>query len=425
MRPGTLTPPAGSADETRTVDSASKSDAAGRPTILARYLRRAVLSRFNGIQGGRIVLLDGSFREVRGGADERALSATINVRSRRFYQRLVSGGSLGAAESYLDGEWDCDDLTALFRILAGNLESAASIDGRLAAATGALARWKHHIRRNTRRGSRRNIEAHYDLGDDFFRLFLDPTLMYSSAIFERPGMTLEEAQVARLERICRTLNLQPSDHVVEIGSGWGGFALHAARNYGCRVTTTTISPNQYRCAVERVQSAGLSGRVTVLNQDYRDLDDRYDKLASIEMIEAVGYEFFDVYFGKCASLLKPNGKMLLQAIVMPERRYKTYLQSVDFIQKYIFPGGCLPSIAAMQESVARTSNLRLLALEDFAGHYAQTLRAWRKRFLAKLDEVRTLGYDERFIRMWHYYLCYCEAAFEERAIGVVHAVWGR
>ena len=238
-------------------------------------------------------------------------------------------------------------------------------------------------------------------------------------------MSLEAAQTARLERICTQLDLSPDDHVVEIGTGWGGLALHVARSHGCRVTTTTISKNQYDFACLRVAEAGLEDRITVLYQDYRDLDGQFDKLVSVEMLEAVGPQFYDEYFRKCASLLKPDGRMLLQAIVMPEQRYAAYLKSVDFIQRYIFPGGCLPSVSAMHDAVQRTSNLRLLSLNDFAGGYAQTLREWRKRFLARLDDVRALGYPERFIRMWDYYLCYCEGAFDERAVGVVHAMWGR
>jgi cyclopropane-fatty-acyl-phospholipid synthase len=377
------------------------------------------------INGGQITLVDGPFREETGKSSSDSLSATISVRDPRFYRRAVLGGSLGAAESYLDGDWECDDLPTLFRIIARDLQSAASIEGRATAVARRIARLGHWLARNTRLGSRKNIEAHYDLGDNFFRLFLDPTMMYSSAIFEHEDMTLLEAQVARLERICRKLNLRPSDHVLEIGTGWGGFALHAARNFGCRVTTTTISKNQFETAKERIRQADLEDRVTVLYEDYRDLQGKYDKLVSIEMIEAVGHQYFDAYFHQCGRLLNSNGRMLLQAIVMPEKRYQQYLRSVDFIQKYIFPGGCLPSITAMQQSVSRQTDLRLLELKDFASHYARTLREWRSRFHSNLEDVQRLGYSDRFVRMWDYYLCYCEAAFEERAVGVVQAVWGR
>lgn len=396
-----------------------------RSSFLTRLLRRVVLSSLKNINGGQITLVDGLFREETGISSSDSLSATITVRDPRFYRRAVLGGSLGAAESYLDGDWECDDLATLFRIIARDLQSDASIEGRATAVARRIARLGHWLARNTRLGSRKNIEAHYDLGDDFFRLFLDPTMMYSSAVFEREDMTLLEAQVARLERICCKLDLRPSDHVLEIGTGWGGFALYAARNFGCRVTTTTISKNQFETAKERIRQADLEDRVTVLYEDYRDLMGKYDQLVSIEMIEAVGHQYFDAYFRQCGRLLKSGGQMLLQAIVMPEKRYKQYLRSVDFVQKYIFPGGCLPSITAMQQSVSKQTDLRLLELKDFASHYARTLREWRSRFHNNLEDVRRLGYPDRFVRMWDYYLSYCEAAFEERAVGVMQAVWGR
>lgn len=424
MRSATLTPPAHIATEIQTVPRSSTPAASDDSSVLSRYLRRGVLRSLKNIGDGEITVVDGPTSEEVGEPSNDSLCATITVGDPRFYQRVVLGGSLGAAESYLDGDWDSNDLTALFRILARNLESTSSIDGRATAAARRIARLGHWLARNTRRGSRKNIEAHYDLGDDFFRLFLDTNMMYSSAIFEREDMSLEEAQTARLDRICRKLDLRPSDHVLEIGTGWGGFGLHAARNYGCRVTTTTISKNQFETATQRIRQAGLDDRVTVLDQDYRDLRGQYDKLVSIEMIEAVGHQYFDAYFGQCGRLLKRGGQMLLQAIVMPEKRYGQYLRSVDFIKKYIFPGGCLPSITAMQKSVSRQTDLTLLEVKDFAPHYARTLREWRARFHSNLEHVRRLGYSDRFVRMWDYYLCYCEAAFEERAVGVVHAVWG-
>jgi cyclopropane-fatty-acyl-phospholipid synthase len=350
---------------------------------------------------------------------------TVIVNSDRFYKRLVWEGSLGAAAAYLDGDWECDDLTELLRIFARQLERQPAVLSPLASISQAMSRVGHWLARNTRRGSRKNIEAHYDLGDDFFRLFLDPTMMYSSAIFESESLSLEQAQLARLERICSKLALKTSDHLLEIGTGWGGLAVHAARRIGCRVTTTTISENQYLHARQKVRAAGLEDRVTVLKQDYRDLRGRYDKVVSIEMVEAVGHQFHDTFFRQIARLLAPEGKMLLQAIVIPEQRYERYLKSVDFIQKYIFPGGSLPSLSALQSAVTRTSRMRLLEVNDFAEDYARTLREWRSRFWERIDDVRELGYSERFIRMWHYYLCYCEAGFRERAVGVVQAVWGR
>ncbi|HSW51639.1 MAG TPA: cyclopropane-fatty-acyl-phospholipid synthase family protein, partial [Sulfuricaulis sp.] len=277
----------------------------------------------------------------------------------------------------------------------------------------------HWMNRNSRTGSRRNIAAHYDLGNEFFRLMLDETLMYSSAVFERPDMTLAEAQRARLDRICRKLALGPRDHVLEIGTGWGGFALHAATHYGCRVTTTTISREQYALAQERIAQAGLSDRVTVLLEDYRDLRGEYDKLVSIEMIEAVGHEYYETFFARCSALLKPDGLMLLQAITIADQRYEAARKSVDFIQRYIFPGSCIPSVSVMAQAVARATDMKLLHLEDIGPHYATTLRHWRERLYANADAVRQLDLSEEFLRMWEFYLCYCEGGFAERALGDV------
>ena len=394
-------------------------------SLLNRSCQRLVLKRLSSLQKGRLYLDDQCKRYVLGENSQDDLQATIAVRNPRFYRRLVTGRSLGLAESYMDGDWECDDLPSLFRIFSRNLDWHQTFGKTLELATRAAARVGYWLARNTRSGSRRNIGAHYDLGNEFFELFLDPSMMYSSAFYDDVGMSLADAQTARLDETCRRLQLKPTDHVLEIGTGWGGFALHAAKNFGCRVTTTTISENQFRYAQQRIAAAGLSDRVTMLQLDYRDLTGTYDKLVSLEMIEAVGPQFYDQYFSKCARLLNTNGRMLLQAIVMPEQRYSRYLKSVDFIQKYIFPGGCLPSVSAMQNSMTRNSSLRLLHMDDFAEGYARTLREWRRRFLERQENVRQLGYSERFIRMWDYYLTYCEGAFEEKAVGVVQAVWGR
>lgn len=398
----------------------------GRQTsLLNRSCQRLVLRRLSSLQKGRICIDDRCEKYVLGENAEDELQATITVINPRFYRRLVTGRSLGLAEAYMDGDWECDDLPSLFRIFSRNLEWHRTFGKTLELATRTAARAGYWLARNTRSGSRRNIGAHYDLGNEFFELFLDPSMMYSSAIFDDADMSLADAQIARLDETCRRLQLKASDHVLEIGTGWGGFAMHAAKNFGCRITTTTISENQFRYAQQRVAAAGLSDRVTVLQQDYRDLTGTFEKLVSLEMIEAVGPQYYDQYFSKCAGLLDANGRMLLQAIVMPEQRYSQYLKSVDFIQKYVFPGGCLPSVTAMQNSMTRNSRLRLLSMDDFAEGYARTLREWRRSFLQRLDDVRQLGYSERFIRMWDYYLTYCEGAFEERAVGVVQAVWGR
>jgi cyclopropane-fatty-acyl-phospholipid synthase len=347
------------------------------------------------------------------------LGATITVHDPRFYSDVAFGGSVGAGEAYIRGWWSADDLTALTRILLRNREVLDGMETGLARLAAPLRKALHWAARNTRSGSRRNIAAHYDLGNDFFQLFLDPTLMYSSAIFDRPEMSLEEASVAKLEHICRKLDLKATDHVLEIGTGWGGFALHAAERYGCRVTTTTISKQQYQLARSRIAAAGLEDRVTLLLEDYRDLEGQYDKLVSIEMIEAVGHQYYDAYFRKCAELLKPEGMMLLQAITIADQQYDYARKSVDYIKKYIFPGCCIPSVSAMTASIARASDMRLFDLEDIGPHYATTLRMWRENLFANIARVRALDLPESFIRMWEFYLAYCEGGFAEQALGDV------
>jgi cyclopropane-fatty-acyl-phospholipid synthase len=348
------------------------------------------------------------------------LEATIYVHRPSFFRSVMLGGTLSAAESYLQGDWDCDNLTTLFRIFARNLDTASRMDRGLAALTGVTHRLYHWLHSNTPAGSRKNIGAHYDLGNDFFRLWLDDSMAYSSAIFPGPESTLLEGSQEKFDRVCRKLDLQPTDHLLEIGTGWGGLAVHAAKHYGCRVTTTTISRQQAEIAAERIQESGVADRVTLLREDYRELTGKYDKLVSIEMIEAVGHRFMDEYLGKCSDLLKPEGTALLQAIVMPEQRFEQYLRSVDFIQRYIFPGGCLPSIASVLDASGRSTDFRLVHAEDFAPHYAATLRHWKEGFESQKDSILKLGYSEQFVRLWRYYLCYCEAVFEERQVGVVH-----
>ena len=393
-----------------------------QPTSLAQ---RLVIGRMEKLKHGSLTFNDRGATETFGDTSA-DLNATVTINDAGVYQRMLTGGSLGAADAYLDGDWDCDDLTNVIRVFARNLDVSSEQSNRASAFFARIAsKAMHWFNRNTKSGSRRNIEAHYDLGNDFFKLFLDETMMYSSAVFEDSSMTLAQASTAKLDRICRKLQLGPSDHVVEIGTGWGGFAHHAAANYGCKVTTTTISKEQHSWAVDRIKSAGLNDRVEILLEDYRDLTGQYDKLVSIEMIEAVGAQFLDTYFRKCGSLLKSDGAMALQGIVMPDQRYASYLKSVDFIQKYIFPGGALPSVSKMLNVVAADTDMRLVHLEDIAAHYARTLVEWRERFNEQLDEVRLQGFPERFIRMWNYYFCYCEAGFEERTTGTSQLVFAK
>jgi cyclopropane-fatty-acyl-phospholipid synthase len=395
-------------------------------TRLQALTRRLLLSRLAGLQHGRIAFEDTQGRHEFGELTECCpLSVQITVLDPAFYTEVVFGGTVGAGESYMDGRWNCDRLTDLVRILVINRELMNGMEKGLARLLAPLSRGLHRLRRNSVKGSRRNIEAHYDLGNDFFGLFLDETWMYSSAIFTQQDTDLHRASVRKLDLICDKLDLKPDDHLLEIGTGWGGLALHAARNYGCRVTTTTISKQQYELAQERVREAGLEHRITLLQEDYRKLEGRYDKLVSVEMIEAVGHEYFGKFFEVCNALLKPDGLMLLQAITIADRYYEQARRSVDFIQRYIFPGGCLPSVSVINDCIARHTDLRLLHMHDFAEHYARTLNLWRERFHRNLDRVKLLGYPDRFIRMWDYYLCYCEGGFLERATGVVQILFAK
>lgn len=391
------------------------------PARLTDHLfRRIVLRRLEGLQRGQVTLIDAKGSYCFGNLSASfPLQATIYIYDPNIYRRLALRGSIGAGEGYMAGEWSCDDLTTLVRILVLNQDVANGLEHGLARLAMALFNINHALCRNTRHGSRANIAAHYDLGNEFYRLFLDETLMYSCAIFTHDDSSLQQASIAKMDRICRKLQLSAEDHLLEIGTGWGGFALHAATQYGCRVTTTTISQRQYDLARERVRKAGLQNRINVLMKDYRDLQGQFDKLVSIEMIEAVGHHYFDTYFQTCSRLLKPEGMMLLQAITIADQEYERAKRSVDFIQYYIFPGGCLPSVAAITRSLSQVTNLRLYHLEDIGSHYAITLRHWRERFLANLDRVRKLGFSDTFIRMWLYYFCYCEGGFAERAIGNV------
>lgn len=401
----------------------SPAQSAARYGALDRLLRQRLLATLDGLEGGRVEVVD-ALGTVELGASE-GLCVRIEVLDPGFYRAAAAQGSVGAGEAYMDGLWRCDDLVALVRLLVINRDRLDAMETGLARVGGWMLRGWHALRRNTRAGSRRNIAAHYDLGNELFELFLDESMMYSSAIFADDNETLELAQWRKLERICRKLDLQPTDHLVEIGTGWGGLAVHAASRFGCRVTTTTISKEQHALALERVAAAGLSDKVTVLLNDYRDLQGEYDKLVSIEMVEAIGHQYLETYLAKCASLLKPDGLALIQAITIEDHRYQQALGSVDFIKRFIFPGSFIPSVSALTGAAARASDLRLVNLEDIGPSYALTLRHWRQRFMDRLDEVRGLGYDERFIRMWEFYLCYCEGGFIERSIGDVHLLLAR
>lgn len=387
---------------------------------LDRLARRSIFSVMDALKYGCIRIVENNQSHVFGKADHtRSVEATLFVHHSRFYSRILFSGSIGAAEAYMEGLWSADDLTTVMRIMALNQPVFAKMEKGLARLTSPLYRLYHFARKNTKIGSRKNILAHYDLGNDFYSLFLDPTMTYSCGIFETDQSTMQEASLAKYDRICKKLQLEPGDRVMEIGTGWGGFARHAVQHYGVHVTTTTISDKQFLFAKERIRQAGVQDRITLLKQDYRELKGQYDKLVSIEMIEAVGHQYVDIFFNTCSRLLRKNGMMLLQAITIRDQEFRRYIQSVDFIKRYIFPGGCLPSVRSMMASLTRTTDMTLFHLEDITPHYARTLREWRNRFFKNIEKVRALQFPETFIRMWEYYLCYCEGGFAERYIGDV------
>lgn len=391
---------------------------------LSRWLRLRLIKALDALEGGSLTL--------REGADVRQLGQTtsttspihvdITIRDSDVWRRFAFGGTVGVAEAYMDGAWDVDDLVGLIRLFARNVER---VNDGLENGTARLSRWAltalYALQRNTQQRSKRHIAAHYDLGNDLFATFLDREhWMYSSAVFPHAAATLEEASTHKLDVILDKLAIEPHHRLLEIGTGWGGLAIHAARTRGCHVTTTTISEEQYAYTAERVREAGLEDRITLLKDDYRNLEGRFDRLVSVEMVEAVGHQYLGTYLGCIDRLLTADGLALLQCITIRDQRFEAAKREMDFIKRYIFPGGFLPSHTALLNGVNRHTQLNLLDLDEIGLHYARTLREWRQRFEASLERVRELGYDERFIRMWRYYLCYCEGGFLERSIGTCH-----
>jgi cyclopropane-fatty-acyl-phospholipid synthase len=342
------------------------------------------------------------------------------VHDPRFYGALAFGGSIGVSEAFMQKFWSVSDLTKLIRIMAINQDAMDQLEGLFNIFLKPLLKCLHYLNQNSIKGSRNNISKHYDLGNDFFSLFLDATMMYSSAVFKNPHDSLYKGSIHKLETICQGLELTPQDHVIEIGSGWGGFAIYAAQQFGCKVTTTTISKEQYKYVQQKIKDLKLSHKITILFSDYRHLKGQYDKLVSIEMLEAVGYQYYDTYFKVCSDLLKPDGLALIQTITITDQRYEKAKRSVDFIQRYIFPGSCIPSITALQSSMTQSSDLKIYSIQDIGEHYARTLALWRKAFFENLKEVKALGFDDVFIRMWHFYLSYCEGGFKEKVISDIH-----
>lgn len=390
-----------------------------------RFLRDRLVASLRGLHHGKLVLHDAWGDVELGSTSGDALTVHVTVSDTAFYRAVALQGSVGAGDAYGDGLWYCDDLAGLVRLLVRHRDLLDGMESGVARLGGAVLKFWHARRRNTHEGSRRNIAEHYDLGNEFFRCFLSSDMMYSSALWADADESLEQASNRKLDLICRKLGLQPGMQVVEIGTGWGGFAIHAAKHYGCHVTTTTISREQHAFAAQRVREEGLDDRITLLLKDYRDLEGHYDRLVSIEMIEAIGAQYLTTYFAKLTHLLKPDGLALIQAITIEDHRYRQALDAVDFIKRHVFPGSFIPSIAAMLEAKTQSSDLALVHLEDFGLSYARTLHTWQERFLSNLKQVRAQGFDERFIRLWEFYLAYCEGGFLERSIGVSHLLLAR
>lgn len=404
---------------------ATGSDIMARAGAREKMARGLLFRQLKKVTRGRIIIDEGSTQHCFGENRDDALTAHVMVIKPAFYQAVVLNGSIGGAESYMKEEWHTPDLVALVRIMVLNLPVLQGMDEGKSRLALLLDKLLHRRNRNSVVGSRKNISAHYDLSNTFFETFLDPSMMYSAAIFRDESQSLQEASINKLDHICQRLQLTADDHLVEIGTGWGSMAIHAAKHYGCRVTTTTISQEQYQYARQRVVEEGLEDRVELLLKDYRELEGQYDKLVSVEMIEAVGHEYFATYFTKCSSLLKADGLMLIQAITISDQRYEQSKRTVDFIQRYIFPGGCLPSNAAIAQHIAQDTDLQIVGLEDITRDYAMTLERWRKTFLSKVREVQELGFGTDFIRMWDYYLAYCQGGFMERVIHTAQIVMAK
>ncbi|HAW97771.1 MAG TPA: SAM-dependent methyltransferase [Opitutae bacterium] len=385
------------------------------------FFENLLLSGLGNITHGALRVETDSGSLLLGQENDEEMRAEIRVADPVFFRKACLGGSLGVADSYASGDWSTPDLVMLFRLFLRNLEVMDGLEGGWATLLNKVARWGYSIgQRNTINGSRRNIALHYDLGNEFYELMLDPTMTYSCGIFETPEATLEEASLAKYDRIIDLLEVKSGHHLLEIGCGWGGFAHRLAERTDARLTATTISESQYQYALERIRKNGCEDRISIVKQDYRNLAGQFDRIVSIEMIEAVGHEYLPSYFSKISDLLAPDGAALIQGITMPDHRYEQYLKEVDYIRTRVFPGSCVPSASAMIAAAVKRSDLRPAALHDFGYHYSRTLREWRVRFKENEEKIDALGYDDSFRRAWEYYLCYCEAGFEEGYTGDVH-----
>ena len=395
-----------------------------KATFLTSVFKNGLKKKLSHLNVGCISVVDGVDKFSFGDPGSE-LQVNVQVHSQEFYVMTGSGGAMGIAEAYILGYWTSDDVVMLMRIILKNRSILLSLNDGFAKILSPINKLIHRSRQNTLKGSKENILAHYDLSNDFYKLWLDPTMTYSCAYFKDTNTTLEDASIEKLDRMCRKLKLSEKDNILEVGTGWGSFSIHAAKNYGCSITTTTISDAQYEYAKARVLEEGLESKINVINKDYRKLDGQYDKIVSIEMIEAVGYEYISEYFRKLSSLLKPDGLMALQGITYNDQNFDTYKDSVDFIKKYIFPGSCLISISQIIDVIKNKTDLSMIDMEDITRHYAETLNRWRKNFMSVLPEVKEMGYSKAFINMWEFYFLYCEAGFLERNIGDVQLVFAK
>ncbi|MCH2100359.1 MAG: cyclopropane-fatty-acyl-phospholipid synthase family protein [Planctomycetes bacterium] len=392
---------------------------------LSKVGRKGLLTRLEKLHFGELTIEEGGQKHRFGAPTNDGLAATLSVHDSRFWTELLASGTVGAGEAYRQGWWAAEDLTQVVRILVRNRAVMEDVEGGLAALAAPLRKMAHWANRNTIEGSRKNIEAHYDLSNDFFSLILDPTMTYSCGIYLSKDASLESASIEKIDRLCRKLELKPGMRLLEIGTGWGALAIHAAKNYGVRVTTTTISDRQAEWAERRITEEGLGDQVTLLRKDYRKLEGKFDRIVSVEMIEAIGWQYFDSYFEVIGKRLEDDGLAAIQAITIADQHYESARASVDFIQKYIFPGCCIPSISALLESATQSSDLKLIGLEDITPHYVRTLAEWRKNMFDNQEQVRALGLDDKFIRTWDYYFSYCEGGFAESQLGDVQMLFGK
>ena len=393
-------------------------------TRMTSFFKSILFRKLKGINNGELTIIDGAKKHIFGIAGS-AFKAELEVYSQEFYVFLGSGGTNGAAEAYTAGYWSSKNLVTLIQLIIKNKNTLLGLESGLARLTNPITKFIHKQRQNTLQGSKNNILAHYDLSNDFYKLWLDPTMTYSSGIFSRKESSMQDASVEKIDRICRKLNLSNKDNVLEIGTGWGSFAVHAAKNYGCKVTTTTISDNQFQYASELISNEGLSDKITLLSKDYRELEGAFDKVVSIEMIEAVGAEYVPGFFEKASSLLKKNGLMVLQGITYNDPNFDDYKNSVDFIRKYIFPGSCLVAMPQILNAIKEKTDMVMIDSEDITQHYAKTLEIWREDFQKALPQVKELGFSESFTRIWNFYLVYCEAGFLENLIGDFQLVFAK